>query len=349
MTIAANLGWPRIGPRRELKTALESFWSGKTSASQLLADAHALRAASQAIQRGQGISHIPCADFALYDHVLETACSLGAIPPGYGWSGDGPVGLETIFALARGAPAGRFGPEAAPALEMTKWFDTNYHYLVPRLSATTRFRLVHDRWSEAYREARAEGVQTRPVLLGPITFLLLSKREDGGDPLDLLPALLPAYADILRNLAEAGAAWVQIDEPALVTDLPSRAAEAYRLAYRTLADAAPGLRLLLATYFEGLRDNTSVACALPVAGLHVDLVRAPDQLDDVLAAWPRNRWLSLGLVDGRNVWRTDLRAALAIARRAREAGFGERLMIAPSCSLLHVPYSVALEDALDPA
>ncbi|WP_114377738.1 5-methyltetrahydropteroyltriglutamate--homocysteine S-methyltransferase [Elioraea thermophila] len=349
MTIAANLGWPRIGPRRELKTALESFWSGKKSEDDLLADARALRVAARAVQRGRGISHIPCGDFALYDHVLETACSLGAIPAGYGWSGEGPVPLATLFALARGAPAGRFGPEPAPALELTKWFDTNYHYLVPRLSGETRFGLAHDRWTEAYAEARSEGVQTRPVLIGPVTFLLLSKREDQGDPLALLPSLLPAYGAILRNLAEAGAVWVQVDEPALVTDLPPGAHEAYALAYRGLADAAPGLKLLVATYFEGLRDNLATACALPVAGLHVDLVRAPDQLDAVLAAWPKDRWLSLGLVDGRNVWRTDLRAALAVARRAREAGFGERLMIAPSCSLLHVPHTVAMEDALDPA
>ena len=349
MTIAANLGWPRIGPRRELKLALESFWSGKKSEGELLAEAHALRVAARTVQRGRGISHIPSAEFALYDHMLETACSLGAVPPGYGWSGDGPVPLATLFALARGAPAGRFGPEAAPALEMTKWFDTNYHYLVPRLSIDTRFVLTHDRWTEAYQEARAEGVQTRPVLIGPITFLLLSKRDDGGDTLALLPALLPVYGEVLRNLAEAGAVWVQVDEPALVTDRPPGAHEAYALAYRQLADAVPGLRLLIATYFEGLRDNLAAACALPVAGLHIDLVRAPDQLDEILAGWPKDRWLSLGLVDGRNVWRTDLRSALAIASRARDAGFGERLMIAPSCSLLHVPHSVAMEDALDPA
>ncbi|MFQ3623630.1 MAG: 5-methyltetrahydropteroyltriglutamate--homocysteine S-methyltransferase [Acetobacteraceae bacterium] len=349
MTIAATLGWPRIGPRRQLKVALESFWSGKIGEEELASAAFALRCAGRAVQRGRGIGHIPSADFALYDHVLETACAIGAVPPGYGWSGEGPVPLETVFALARGAPAGRFGADPAPALEMTKWFDTNYHYLVPRLAEAMRFRPVQDRWTDLYLEARAEGVQTRPVILGPVTFLLLSKRDDGADPLALLPGLLPVYGHILRNLAEAGAAWVQLDEPALVTDLPAAAHEAYRTAYRTLAGSAPGLRLLLATYFEGLRDNLPLACSLPVSGLHVDLVRAPDELDPLLTRWPKDRWLSLGLVDGRNVWRTDLRAALAMARRAREAGFGERLMIAPSCSLMHVPHTVELEDALDQA
>jgi 5-methyltetrahydropteroyltriglutamate--homocysteine methyltransferase len=354
MTIAANLGYPRIGPRRELKTALEAFWGGRSSEADLLATAAALRAGGRAVQQGRGISHLPSGDFALYDHVLETACAFGAIPAGYGWSGEGAVPLTTLFALARGAR----GTEAeraagiapgATALEMTKWFDTNYHYLVPRLSARTRFRLVENRWAAAFREGQSHGTRTRPVLLGPVSFLLLSKGEDVPHPLDLLPALLPAYAAALRGIAEAGAAWVQVDEPCLVTDLPPGAAEAYRDAYRVLADAAPGLDLLLATYFEGLRDNLPLAAALPVAGLHLDLVRAPAQLDAALDALPRDRWLSLGLVDGRNVWRTDLRAALGLARRAASAGFASRLMVAPSCSLLHVPHTLTLETALDPA
>ncbi|MFN3288079.1 MAG: 5-methyltetrahydropteroyltriglutamate--homocysteine S-methyltransferase, partial [Sphingomonadaceae bacterium] len=311
MTIAATLGYPRIGPRRELKSALEAFWSGASSEAELLATAAALRAAAQARQQGSGISHVPSSDFALYDHVLETACAFAAVPEGYGWSGEGRVSLATMFALARGARGSAAERDAgippdAVALEMTKWFDTNYHYIVPRLSARTRFRLLDNRWAEALREGLAQGRRTRPVLLGPLSFLLLSKREDGGHPLSLLPALLPAYAEALRGLAEAGAAWVQVDEPALVTDLPAGAADAYRMAYRALADAAPGLNLLLATYFGGLRDNLPLAASLPVAGLHVDLVSAPGQLDAVLMALPKERWLSLGLVDGRNVWRADL-------------------------------------------
>jgi 5-methyltetrahydropteroyltriglutamate--homocysteine methyltransferase len=354
MTIAANLGYPRIGPRRELKTALEAFWSGKAPDNELLAAAAALRAGGRAVQQGAGISHLPSADFALYDHVLETASAFAAIPDGYGWRGEGPASLATLFALARGArgtvaerEAGI--PGSAVALEMTKWFDTNYHYLVPRLSAGLRFRLLHNRWAEAYAEGAAHGTRTRPVLLGPVSFLLLSKTEDGSRPLDLLPALLPAYEAALRGIAEAGAAWVQVDEPCLVTDLPPGADDAYRTAFRALAEAAPGLNLLLATYFEGLRDNLALAASLPVAGLHLDLVRASDQLAPALDAVPKDRWLSLGLVDGRNVWRTDLRRALGQAQGAAAAGFAKRLMVAPSCSLLHVPHSLRMESALDPA
>jgi len=353
MTIAANLGYPRIGPRRELKTALESFWSGSTGEADLARTARALRAGNRALQIGAGMNHVPCADFALYDHVLETACALGAVPEGYGWSGEGPVTLATMFALARGARGGEAErqsgiPANAVALELTKWFDTNYHYLVPRLTARMRFRLLQNRWADAYTEGAAEGVRTRPVMLGPVSFLLLSKCDDGSHPLSLLPRLLPAYAEALRGVAEAGASWVQIDEPSLVTDLPPGADDAYRSAYRALADSAPGLNLLLATYFEGLRDNWPLAASLPVAGMHLDLVRAPDQLDAALETVPKDRWLSLGVVDGRNVWRTDLRAALA-QLRAAAAGFGGRLMVAPSCSLLHVPHSLAMETSLDPA
>ena len=354
MTIAANLGYPRIGLRRELKTALEAFWAGKADAAALDATAAALRARARDTQRGAGIGHIPSGDFALYDHVLETACAFGAVPPGYGWDGQGPVGLATRFALARGARGGEAERAAgiapdAPALEMTKWFDTNYHYLVPRLSAATRFRLTENRWAAAVAEGLAASCRTRPVMLGPVSFLLLAKTTDGTRPLELLPALLPVWCDALRGVAEAGAAWVQIDEPCLVTDLPPGAAEAYRLAFAAIREAAPGLDLLLTTYFGGLGDNLALAASLPVSGFHLDLVRAPAQLDAVLEALPRDRWLSLGLVDGRNVWRADLRAALATARRAAEAGFARRLMVAPSCSLLHVPHDLALEDALDPA
>ena len=338
MTIAANLGYPRIGPKRELKTALEAFWAGKASEAELHTTAAALRAGARAIQQGSGISHVPSADFALYDHVLETACAFGLVPPGYGWSGEGPVSLATMFALARGArgsAAERAAgiPGDAVALEMTKWFDTNYHYMVPRLSAAMRPRLLDNRWARAVREGLQHGTRTRPVLLGPVSLLLLSKAEDGTRPLELLPALLPAYADALRFLAEAGAVWVQLDEPCLVTDLPAGADDAYRTAFRALAEAAPGLNLLLATYFEGLRDNLALAASLPVAGLHVDLVRAPGQLPAVLEALPRDRWLSLGVVDGRNVWRTDLRAAPRAAPRGgggglRQAADGRALLLA---------------------
>lgn len=354
MTIAATLGYPRIGPRREWKTALEAHWAGTLDEPGLRAAGAMLRGRARVTQRASGIGHVASADFALYDHVLETAIALGAIPDGYGWDGQGPASLATLFALARGAR----GTEAeraagiaanAPALEMTKWFDTNYHYLVPRLTAATRFQLVQNRWAEAVAEGLAEQCRTRPVLLGPVSFLLLSKMDDAGRPLDLLPALLPAYEAALRGIAESGAAWVQIDEPCLVTDLPAGAAEAYATAFRRLADAAPGLRLLLATYFGGLRDNLPIAASLPVAGLHLDLTRGREGLEPTLDALPADRFLSLGAVDGRNVWRNDLRTTLATLRGVAERRGTRQLMVAPSCSLLHVPHSLAREDALDPA
>jgi len=267
MTIAANLGYPRIGPRRELKTALEAFWAGHSSEAELLTAAAALRAGSRTLQQGLGVSHVPSGDFALYDHVLETACAVGAIPRGYGWSGEGPASLATMFTLARGArgtEAERAAgiPSNAVALEMTKWFNTNYHYNVPHLAADTRFQLLDNRWSAAFEEGLGRGMRTRPVLLGPVSFLLLARAEDGTRPLDLLPALLPVYAQALRKLAEAGAAWVRLDEPCLVTDLPAGVPDAYRAAYRALAEAAPGLRLLLATYFGGLRESLPLAALL---------------------------------------------------------------------------------------
>lgn len=353
MTIAATLGYPRIGPRREWKAALESYWAGTSDTAGLHAVGAMLRGNARATQRGAGIGHVASADFALYDHVLETALALGAVPDGYGWDGQGPASLTTLFALARGARGSAAEREAgiapdAPALEMTKWFDTNYHYLVPRLSVDTRFRLVQNRWAEAVAEGLGENCRTRPVLLGPVSFLLLSKAEDGVSPLSLLPTLLPAYEAALRGIAEAGASWVQIDEPCLVTDLPAGAGEAYAMAFRRLADAAPGLRLLLATYFSGLRDNLPIAVGLPVDGLHLDVTRGRDGLDAVLDALPADRWLSLGLVDGRNVWRADLRAALATLHGVAGRRGTRHLMVAPSCSLLHVPHALAREDALDP-
>jgi 5-methyltetrahydropteroyltriglutamate--homocysteine methyltransferase len=351
MTLAANLGFPRIGLRRQLKFALEKFWAGDIAETALLAEAAALRTAHWQLQQGLGISHVPSNDFALYDHVLDTACMLGAIPPGYGWAG-GPVSLTTAFALARGAR----GTEAeraagvapgAPALEMTKWFDTNYHYLVPRLAPDQIFTLTDNRPLAAFREALAHGPRTRPVLLGPVSFLLLSKTTDGSDPLDLLDALLPVYRQILAELAAEKIAWVQIDEPVLALDLTDAARAAFARAYAALA-TGPTPELLLTSYFGGLGDNLPTACALPVGGLHLDLVRGADELDAVLAAIRPEMWLSLGVVDGRNVWRTDLRAALALISRAAAARTSRRLIVAPSCSLLHVPVDLEQETALDP-
>jgi 5-methyltetrahydropteroyltriglutamate--homocysteine methyltransferase len=350
MSIASNLGFPRIGHRRELKFALEKFWAGELDAAGLNAAAATLRTRHWKLQRGSGVMHVPSGEFSFYDHVLDTACMLGAISPGYGWSG-GPVSLETYFALARGSrstPAEQAASIAPglPAMEMTKWFDTNYHYLVPRLTAGQRFTLTSNEPLAHFREALAMHLRTRPVILGPVSFLLLSKTVDGSDPLDLLDAVLPVYAQLLAELAEANAAWVQIDEPVLALDLSAKAKAAFLTAYDALAGGRTP-NILLANYFGRLGDNLSTAAGLPVAGLHVDLVRGGSELDAVLDALPAERWLSLGIVDGRNVWRTDLRAALGTLQHVASLRGTRKLMVAPSCSLLHVPIDLEPEAKLD--
>ncbi len=346
MSLAANLGFPRIGRRRELKFALERHWRGEISEEALEAEAARLRAEHWRLQAACGIAHVPSGDFSLYDGVLDTAAMFGAVPPGYGWSG-GKVGLATMFALARGSRgtkaelAGGIAP-GLPALEMTKWFDTNYHYLVPLLAAGQEFALTENRPLALYREALEVGVATRPVLLGPVSFLALGKTEDGSSPVERLDALLPLYAEVLRGLAAEGCEWVQMDEPVLALDLPDAVRLAFGRAYGALA-AGRTPKMMLASYFAPLADNLPTALSLPVAGLHLDLVRGRADFEPCLAAaWP-DLWLSLGVVDGRNVWRTDLSRALALLRRAAETR-AERLMVAPSCSLLHVPMDLALEE-----
>ncbi|MEG2803132.1 5-methyltetrahydropteroyltriglutamate--homocysteine S-methyltransferase [Stenotrophomonas sp.] len=341
MTTVTNLGFPRIGAKRELKRALEAFWAGESSAASLQDTAKALRARHWALQREAGVDVPPSNDFSFYDQVLDTAFLVDALPARYRALADADP-LAGYFALARGVQ--RDGHDLR-ALEMTKWFDTNYHYLVPELQAGQGFALRGDKPLAEYREAKALGIQTRPVLLGPVSFLLLSKTVDGSPVLDLLDALLPVYAELLDRLRQEGADWVQLDEPVLVQDLDATARAAFDHAYAVLA-AGPRPKVLLATYFGALEDNLALAAALPVEGLHVDLVRAPEQLDAVLKALPADRVLSAGLVNGRNIWRTHLDNALVLARYAH-GHLGDRLWLAPSCSLLHSPVDLDLETKLD--
>lgn len=346
MATASNLGFPRIGPKRELKKALEEHWSGKCTEAELLETSRSLRRANWLLQREAGLQSIPSNDFSLYDHVLDTAAMVGAIPARYKWSGD-TVDLRTYFAMARGLQDPAAGLDV-PAMEMTKWFDTNYHFIVPEFEPGQKFRLASTKPIDEYEEAKALDIPTRPVLVGPLTFLLLGKAHDKSvKPLELLDALLPVYEEVLKRLAAAGAGWVQIDEPCLVLDLEPEARAAYEPAYARLAAAAPGLKLMVATYFGGLRDNMSTALGLPVAGVHLDLVREPDQLEPALLQAPDSLTLSLGVVNGRNVWRTDLTRALEMLEKAVNAIGRERVMIAPSCSLLHVPIDLSLEAGLD--
>lgn len=349
----STLGTPRIGPRRELKFALEAYWAGKSDLASLQEQTAALRCANWARQQGLGVDHIPSNDFSLYDHVLDTAVMVGAIPSVYDWQG-GLIQHDTYFAMARGdtveeSCCGKTTNRGVPALEMTKWFDTNYHYMVPELSADQQFTLASTKAVDEFREAKSLGYKTRPVLVGPVTFLKLSKSAgEDFDTVTLLDRLLPVYAEVLGQLRDSGATWVQIDEPCLVLDLSDTDRAALKTAYQTLSDQVPGLKLMLATYFGALGDNLQTALALPVAGLHVDLVRAPEQLEPVVDGARDGQVISLGVIDGRNIWRADLQAihdriAPVVARRG-----AEWFELAPSCSLLHVPIDLEQESDLDP-
>ncbi len=348
MTIAHNLGFPTLGANRELKRATEGYWSGKVPRAALLQTGAELRAAHWRLQRDAGVDLIPSNDFSYYDRVLDTCAMVGAVPARYGWAG-GPLDLDTSFAMARGVQS---GGRDVTAMEMTKWFDTNYHYIVPEFEPGQTFRLASSKVIDEFNEAKALGFHTKPVLIGPVTLLLLGKTRGEGaarfDRLELLEALLPVYGDVLARLAAAGATWVQLDEPCLALDRTTAELAAYARACRFLAERAPQLQLLVATYFAGLDDNLATARDLPVAGLHVDLVRAGGaQLDQLLKAWPKGRVLSLGVIDGRNIWRADLAAALGLLERARERIGADDLWVAPSCSLLHVPVDLDLERRLD--
>jgi len=344
MSTATNLGFPRIGRNRELKKVLEQFWAGRATEEQLHETARTLRRTHWQLQRDAGLDAVPCNDFSFYDHILDTAVMVGAVPERFA---DITEGSARYFAMARGGKPQNGHPR--PAMEMTKWFDTNYHYLVPEFRRDQTFRLTTSKPVDEFLEAKALGISARPVLVGPVSFLLLGKAKDQElAPLDLLPGLIPVYEELLRKLAAAGAEWVQIDEPCLVLDVDDRVLSALETTYARLHAIAPTLKLLLATYFGPLGAALPRVLNLPVQAVHLDLVRGPDQLDLALAAVPDRVSLSLGLVDGRNVWKTDLSEALDRAERAAQKLGRERVLIAPSCSLLHSPIDLDDELALDP-
>ncbi len=344
MAVAHNLGFPRIGADRELKKALEAYWKGELDEQGLRQVGGQLRAQHWQAQADAGIQLLPVGDFAWYDHVLTHSLMFGVVPQRFR-PADGLPTLETLFAMARGVTNSCCGGQAQ---EMTKWFDTNYHYLVPEFSVDQRFQLSWSQLFEEVEEAQALGHAIKPVLVGPLTYLWLGKLkgEDAErfDKLELLERLLPVYGEVLDRLAAQGVEWVQIDEPILALDLPQDWKNAFERAYNLLQRAP--LKKLVATYFGGLEDNLSLAAALPVDGLHIDLVRAPEQYPLILDWLPTYKVLSLGLVNGRNVWRCDLEKALELARHAAER-LGDRLWLAPSCSLLHSPVDLEREDRLD--
>ena len=350
MALAHNLGFPRIGADRELKKALEAYWKGDIDQAALKDVGRQLRATHWQLQKDAGIDLLPVGDFAWYDQVLTHSLTFGVIPPRFSSTLDEqrqPT-LDTLFGMARGASQSCCGAEHGKgqyAQELTKWFDTNYHYLVPEFSQDQRFDLSWNELFEETAEAQALGHKVKPVIIGPLTYLWLGKAKGNEfNKLDLLENLLPVYAQILSRLAEQGVEWVQIDEPILSLDLPQEWKNAFERAYHILQYSP--LKKLVATYFSGLEDNLGLAVGLPVDGLHVDLVRAPDQLHAILDRLPTYKVLSLGLVNGRNVWRCDLENALAQLQEAEER-FGDNLWVAGSCSLLHSPVDLDRETKLD--
>ncbi|MDY7066958.1 5-methyltetrahydropteroyltriglutamate--homocysteine methyltransferase [Pseudomonas extremaustralis] len=342
MAVAHSLGFPRIGRDRELKKAQEAFWKGELDEAGLRAVGRDLRKSHWDLQKQAGIELLPVGDFAWYDQVLSHSLMFGVIPERFR-PADGQATLHTLFGMARGVSDNCCG--GAHAQEMTKWFDTNYHYLVPEFSADQHFHLGWDQLFEEVQEALDLGHTVKPVVIGPLTYLWLGKAKGGDfDKLELLERLLPLYGQIFQRLADMGVEWVQIDEPILVLDLPQAWKNAFERAYN-LIQRDP-LKKLVATYFGGLEENLGLAANLPVDGLHIDLVRAPEQYPTILDRLPAYKVLSLGVVNGRNVWRCDLEKALATLQHAHEK-LGDRLWVAPSCSLLHSPVDLGREDQLD--
>ncbi|ABC44655.1 5-methyltetrahydropteroyltriglutamate--homocysteine methyltransferase [Salinibacter ruber] len=348
MATASNLGYPRIGAHRELKRAVEGYWKGDLTKDELRDSAQALRESHWATQQELGLDVVPSNDFSYYDQVLDACAMVGAVPERFPWDGT-EVDLDTYFAMARGLQEKDLEGEESgvQAMEMTKWFDTNYHYIVPEFSHDTTFSLSSTKVIDEYEEAKAQGVDTRPVVIGPVSFLLLGKTQaDDLDALDLLDDLLPVYAEVLQELADAGCEAVQLDEPNLVLDLSDAERAALDQAYEALADAAD-IELHVATYFGGLEDNLPTALDLPIDVLHLDLTRGEEQLDEALDhGVPDDLALSLGVIDGRNVWRADLDALLGTVETAIDALGTDRVLVGPSCSLLHVPVDLDTEPGL---
>ena len=348
MTTIHNLGFPRIGAKRELKFALESYWKGESSRDELQSLGAQLR--QQHWQQQAGLDWVPVGDFSFYDQVLDMSFLLGNLPARVqGFHGDA---LDNYFRVARGRSAqssegnsccgGHHGGVAAG--EMTKWFDTNYHYIVPEFNAATAFKLDATRLLEQLAEAKAQGVRPKPVIVGPVTYLAIGKAKDDLNKLALLERLLPVYAELLDTLAAQGVEWVQIDEPILVTELDADWQHAFNTAYHQLKAAR--VKLLVATYFGQLQENAYLAANLPVAGLHVDAINDRESVQPLINLLPTHKVLSLGVINGRNIWKTDLTAVLDWIEPLAER-LGERLWIAPSCSLLHVPVDLDSEQKLD--
>ena len=340
MTISQNLGFPRIGERRELKKATEAYWKGDLDYAGLEATGAELRRANWAKQKAAGIDLIPSNDFSFYDQVLGLSCLIGNVPSRFGWDGQA-MNIDVAFDMARGT-------DDAIACEMTKWFDTNYHYIVPEFTRDTTFGLVGTKIFDEFAEAKAQGIITKPVIVGPATYLTLGKVTDGSDlnKFDLADELIAIYVQIAERLAEQGAEWLQIDEPIFSLDLNDAQREVVRKAYDALAGVA-GIKIMVANYFGALADNRELFVSLPVAALHIDGVRGVEEVEAVAARLSDDKLLSVGIVDGRNIWKTDLTRALDRLQPVLGELGSERLIVAPSCSLLHCPVTLRSEHKLD--
>ncbi|KAM6495784.1 Cobalamin-independent synthase, Catalytic domain containing protein [Amanita muscaria] len=344
MVSSSVLGFPRIGANREVKKAVEAYWAGKISADQLTKAAADVKKASWTSVKSQGVDFVPSGEFSLYDHVLDHSAAFNVIPKRYVGLGLSP--LDVYFAMGRGRQSEGVD---VPASEMKKWFDSNYHFVVPEFSEATEFKLNFNKALEEYQEAQAVGVTTRPVILGPVSFLVLGKAAKDASPsfqpISLLPKLLPLYKKLLADLKSSGVEWVQIDEPILVLDAGAKLEREYTEAYAELSPVSP--KILLTTYFSRLDSNVNYVAKLPVAALHIDLDRAPGQLEEVIAAIKNTSIvLSLGLVSGRNIWKTDFEAAIRLGQKAIGALGQDRVIVGTSSSLLHTPVTLASEKKL---
>jgi len=332
MITTATIGYPRIGPKRELKKALESFWKGDIKENELQSTAKDLRKKNWEIQKENGIDLITSNDFSFYDQVLDTICLLGAVPDRYNWQGD-DVDLKTYFAMARGSQTKELD---VSALEMTKWFDTNYHYLVPELKSDQKFKISSQKPFEEFKEAQSAGYKTKPVLLGPITFLLLSKSTEGKNTLDLLDNLLPVYLEIVKKLNDLGAEWIQIDEPIFVKDLDLGVVSKIKKTLNAIKEAAGNSKILLTTYFESIDQKVKEEVfASDVDAVHLDLVRGENNFNYIKDS---NKTLSLGVINGRNIWKSDLTQIIDQIKDVKVD-----FIISSSCPLLHTPYDLDLE------
>lgn len=338
-----NLGYPRIGSNRELKKACEQYWSGKISVEELIKVGRDTCTLNWRIQQQAGIDLIPSNDFSYYDHVLDMSLTVGAIPKRYNELvlSTSKNEFDLYFAMARGYQNDGLD---ITAMEMTKWFDTNYHYIVPEFHENQEFKLFSNKIINEFVGAKRIGITSKPVIIGPVSYLLLGKeKEEGFDKLDLIKNLLPVYIEILNKLKDQGVTWVQFDEPFLALDISDKAKEAYTFAYSAIRKQFPHIKILVATYFEGLKDNLGLAFSLPICALHIDLVRCPQQLDEVLEGIPEFLSVSLGIVDGRNIWKNDFETSLSVIKKVIAKIGAERILIAPSCSLLHSPCDLELE------